>query len=391
MPEGVEVREGVRGSSLRITFTWEGVRRRETLGLPVTTANIKFAVRLRGEVLNAIARGTFDYAATFPNSKHAGYRASKAHQRYLVSALVDTYIDTAREIESLSPSSIATYARWARARINPKWGETYVDELSTPELRAWIVGLSKTLAPKSVRNCVGLLSAVLNQAAADGIIATSPLAPIKLRTVLPRKSKASNHDVDPFNDEEIRAILSACNADEVRALFQFAFATGLRTGELIALKWRHVDMKARMMTVQDNIVTGEWGPVEKGTKTETVREVPLLPAALDALKVMKPISAKRCPGGYVFVNPNIGRRWSSARVILSHWTKTLERAEIRYRNQYQTRHTFASRLLMNGEPELLVAKLLGHTTVEMVRRHYGKYITQPNGIVLRGDYSGFGV
>ncbi len=166
MPEGVEVREGVRGSSLRITFTWEGVRRRETLGLPVTAANIKFAVRLRGEVLNAIARGTFDYAAMFPNSKHAGYRASKAHQRYLVSALVDTYIDTAREIESLSPSSIATYARWARARINPKWGETYVDELTTLELRAWIVGLSKTLAPKSVRNCVGLLSAVLNQAAA---------------------------------------------------------------------------------------------------------------------------------------------------------------------------------------------------------------------------------
>jgi len=43
-------------------------------------------------------------------------------------------------------------------------------------------------------------------------------------------------------------------------------------------------------------------------------------------------------------------------------------------------------LLMAGEPELTVAKLLGHTTVEMVRRHYGRYISQPDGVVLRGEY-----
>ena len=107
----------------------------------MTTANIKFAVRLRGEVLNAIARGTFDYAAMFPNSKHAGYRASKAHQCYLVSALVDTYIDTAREIESMTPSSIATYARWARARINPKWSNLCgrAHHAGTARLDCWLV------------------------------------------------------------------------------------------------------------------------------------------------------------------------------------------------------------------------------------------------------------
>ncbi|HZP85687.1 MAG TPA: hypothetical protein VFB54_02640 [Burkholderiales bacterium] len=49
---------------------------------------------------------------------------------------------------------------------------------------------------------------------------------------------------------------------------------------------------------------------------------------------------------------------------------------------------------MAGEPELLVARLLGHTTVEMVRHHYGRYIRRPDGpdgIVLAGDYGAFAI
>jgi integrase len=68
----------------------------------------------------------------------------------------------------------------------------------------------------------------------------------------------------------------------------------------------------------------------------------------------------------------------------------LLRTGVRYRYLYQTRHTFASRLLAGGEQELLVAKLLGHATVETVRKSYGRYISQAGEIVLRGDYSSFG-
>ena len=72
------------------------------------------------------------------------------------------------------------------------------------------------------------------------------------------------------------------------------------------------------------------------------------------------------------------------------WQPTLLRAGVGYRIPYQTRHTFASKLLEQGEQELLVAKLLGHMTVEMVRKHYGRYIAQTDVIMLRGDYSKFG-
>jgi integrase len=92
---------------------------------------------------------------------------------------------------------------------------------------------------------------------------------------------------------------------------------------------------------------------------------------------------------FVFVMPGTTRRWSGDAVIRErHWRPTLRRAKVRYRYPYQTRHTFASRLLIAGEPELLVARLLGHATVEMIRRHYGRWIPQPDGVRLRGDYAG---
>lgn len=367
-----------------------GVRRRETLDAPVTPANIKYAARLRAEVQNAIARGTFDYAAQFPSSKQAKELAKKT-KRHTVGELVAEYLDTARTLGTLSPSTIASYATWARHRITPAFGDDRVDEITTHTLRKWIVELSGELSTKSVRNCVGLLSAVLNRAAADGLIASSPLAPIKLRTVLPRKPKGDDDKIDPFNDSEVSAILGAAKTPEVRALFQFAFATGLRTGELIALKWSHIDWQAGTVHVTDNLVSGEHGErIEKDTKTGADRDVILLPAALEALATMKPITSMLRIGGYVFVNPNTRARWHGNGNIHDHWATTLRLAKVRYRNPYQTRHTFASRLLMAGEQELLVSKLLGHTTVEMVRRHYGRFIAQPEGIKLRGDYSAFG-
>ena len=389
LPEGVEIRVGKRRESLRVTFTFNGERCRETLDIPVTPANIKYAGNLRGEIKNRIERGTFDYSEFFPESKRA-LQKNLAKRRYTVCELVDSFIDTGRKTKSVSPSSTATYVKWQRARLKPQWGHRFSDEVTTAELRAWIVELIGELAPKSVRNCVGLLSAVFNVATTDGLLKTNPLTPIKIKTLLPKRKKAGEDDkVDPFNAEDISSILGACDRPHERALFQFAFSTGLRTGELIALKWRHIDWKNGLIHVEDNIVSAEVGTVEKTTKTDMERDVPLLPAARSALEIMRPMTSLLQKGDYIFTPDGINR-WRHDYQIRARWTIALRNAKVRYRNPYQTRHTFASTLLMNGEPELLVAKLLGHNSVEMIRRHYGKYIKKPDGITLRSDYEEFG-
>lgn len=71
-PAGVEIRRWSSGkTTLRISFYYRGVQCRETLKLEVTPSNIKYAERLRCEILNTIERGTFSYADYFPQSNLA--------------------------------------------------------------------------------------------------------------------------------------------------------------------------------------------------------------------------------------------------------------------------------------------------------------------------------
>ena len=66
----------IHGKSIRIVFMWRKRRCRETLGLPVTKANIKHAAQLRAAVLHDIKMGKFDYAQHFPDSPQAGNYSS---------------------------------------------------------------------------------------------------------------------------------------------------------------------------------------------------------------------------------------------------------------------------------------------------------------------------
>jgi integrase len=56
------------------------------------------------------------------------------------------------------------------------------------------------------------------------------------------------------------------------------------------------------------------------------------------------------------------------------WYPALTQASLRKRTMYQTRHSFASLMLSHGEDPLWVARMLGHTTLDMIFRHYGKFI-----------------
>ncbi len=83
--KGVEI----HGSNLRITFMWRRRRCRESLGLPITKANIKYAAQLRAAILHEIKLGTFDYARHFPDSKHAGNYSNTKDER--LHALLERY------------------------------------------------------------------------------------------------------------------------------------------------------------------------------------------------------------------------------------------------------------------------------------------------------------
>ncbi len=363
-PRGISIREWGTGQAIRIIFSYRGVQCRETLKLEPTKANLKYAERLRGEIINAIALGTFNYADYFPNSKRArlfGHVVVKA----TVGEMLKDYMAIAEK--TLEPSTFNGYRKVCGGHLYPTFGKIPIRELSPLIIRNWITELNLTV--KTVRNILTPLRNMLDQALNDGIIERNPLDKLVLSKLINRKTSKSSWEVDPFDHDEIKAILKAAKG-QARNLFQFAFFAGLRTSELIALEWDDIDWLKGVVRVSRAVVLKQ----EKGTKTKAgIRDVLLLPPALEALKSQKSFTFLK--GKRVFYNPRTNTPWETdGQIRKTCWAHILKKAGVRYRNPYQTRHTYASMMLSAGENPLWVATQMGHRDTEMVIKHYGRWI-----------------
>ena len=234
-------------------------------------------------------------------------------------------------------------------------------------IRQWIT--SQPLSGKRINNVLIPLRGMLEDAFLDGKIPRNPMERIKN---LPTGNQGDN--VDPFAPDEIERILTACRDPQLRNLFQFAFFTGLRTGELIALEWRDVDLWKGVVKVQRNIVLKQ----AKGPKTKSGnREVLLLPPALEALQAQR--QHTELMNGRVFCNPRTRQPWETdGQIRKTAWQPTLKRAGVRYRYPYQTRHTYASMMLTAGEDPTWIAKQMGHADWGMIRKTYARWIQDAN-------------
>ncbi len=169
--------------------------------------------------------------------------------------------------------------------------------------------------------------------------------------------------------EDTTARLAAGTAyDRHRRYFTIAFFSGLRPSEQIGLRWDDLDWQRKLIGVRR--ARTRWG--EGVTKTVAAsREVHMLPAVERELRAQRAGSQLRSP--WMFPNTQ-GGPLNLTNLRERVWRPALRRAGLRYRAMYQTRHTFATLALASGEDIGWVAKMLGHTSTEMVIRRYHRFI-----------------
>lgn len=367
-PDGVRVRTYRSGRrAIEIRFIYHGANCRETLrGLEPTPANITYARNLRGEILRAITLGTFDYGRYFPDSA-AARRFGAAGSSATVGQLLDRWL---ADVQRTYRHSTATaYARAVRA-LQPALGAYRVVDLRPEHVREWLRGLDVT--PKTCRNYLTPLRAICAQALQDGILAADPVAAVNTRLVVGRRPRVDH--VDPLTTEEIRAVLAACQEHRPGWLqyWRFMLYTGCRPSEAFALRWGDVDLDAGTVRIERAVVERQ---AQDTTKTAAgTRTITLLPAALAALQGQR--AATQLQGREVFLNPRTRRPIRDTDEPARCWAYLIKRSGVRYRNQYQCRHTYASQLLSGGENPWLVAQQMGHRDVSMVMRVYGRYVAQ---------------
>ncbi|MFY7105117.1 site-specific integrase [Enterobacter sp.] len=371
LPRGVTIRKHRNGETINITFTYKGVKCREPLSnLDVTPKNIKYAERTLGEIYNKIERGTFVYAEYFPRSNRLRIFGNAAAGK-TVKMYLDEYLVIC-ETRKLSPSTIGGYKKCRSAlsalHIFP------ASELTPAALKTWIQSQKTTL--KTIRNQLSFLRSALDEAVTDGILQINPVSLVTASRYQSDKSEAeSSYVVDPLTPTEVDALLSAAGNKQWENLFRFAIQTGLRSSELCALRWRDIDFAGRTAHVQNASVVG----VIKATKTKAgTRKVELTEEALAALDSQKLFTFMK--GEMIFEDPKRNKPWASADAIRKKaWVPTLRKAGIRYRNPYQTRHTFATRHISQGANLFWLAGQMGHKGPEMLFRHYGKYLAEYDG------------
>lgn len=353
-------------STIEIDFYYHGVRCKERLKLKPTPANLKRAERHRAAVLDAIERGTFDYAVTFPGSRRVAQFSHEPGANMLVRDYLDRWLKEIRP--NIKASTFTIYRRIVNNQIMSKFGDLALTQISWLDVRNWLA--EKDASAKTKGNILSVLRTAFDDAVEDELLDVNPLAGKKMR----RKgdTRPKKDEIDPFSADERATIVETAKGQE-RNFIQFAFWTGLRISELCALDWGDVDWRGKRIFVQ-RALTEHSIEAETPKTAAGKRYIKLLPAALAALKAQKDHTF--LAGEEIFQNPRTAKRWSGDKVIRDRmWKRILLRAGVRYRYPYQMRHTYASMMLQAGESVMWVAQQMGHRDWTFTARTYSRWVS----------------
>ena len=320
------------------------------------------------QVRNAIRAGTFKFADFFPDSPRA---KAEAPARRSFKSICDLYL------QSIGQLSEATRSQYRNAIENvwlPMLGAGTDFDRITHEMLAAKIGSTPWKSGKSCNNYLIPLRGVFGLIYRGPRAAENPMLGLKNAATVKRKP-------DPLSAAERDKILEdmARHYDErVVAYFRFAFFTGMRPEEMIALRWTDIDWASGVARVQR--VRTFKGSERDGTKTHTVRDVDLTEPALAALQVMKPYTyLKTKAEGDIFEHPVEGKPWHDDRAQRdTFWKPSLRRAGVRLRRAYCTRHTFATVTLMAGIKPAYIAAQLGHS-LQMLLSTYTRWMPESDG------------
>lgn len=361
---------GVRAtseSSIEISFAYNGRRCRERIKLKPTPANLRRAAIHRAEIIDAIERGEFDYAVTFPNSKHAKTltESQTSSDAMTVKKWLDTYLK--RCATHLKTSTMRDYKIVIERQLMPQFGSLTLPDVRRADIRAWCATLE--CSNKRISNILSIFRSAMQEAVDDELIELNPLKDWTFK----RKEEVKKDDIDPFSEEEQAAILEKIERGHGHNMIKFAFWTGMRTSEIIALEWGDIDFVRGYVCV--NKALTQYAKTAETTKTRAgAREIKILAPAMQALNAQKLLTFLR-PDGRIFLNPRTGMPWIGDQAIRKTlWQPALKRAGVRYRRPYQTRHTYASMMLSAGESPMWVAQQMGHSSWLMIGRIYGRWI-----------------
>ena len=244
------------------------------------------------------------------------------------------------------------------AYILRRFGEIPISKISYLDVEEFIAELN--CSAKRINNLLVPMRGVFKLAHKSGLIDQNIMAMVENR-------KVEKPQINPLSMEEVDRFLECVNPF-YRPFMVVAFFTGMRAGEMSALKWENVDFKRKLIRVVETRVYGEEG---RPKTNSSYRDIGMLPMVYDALK--EQARKTRLRSKYVFLNDH-DNPIEIETLRKNAWTKGLKNAGLEYRPIIQTRHTFATMMISAGENLGWVQKMMGHSSLKMITDKYFSYI-----------------
>ena len=219
----------------------------------------------------------------------------------------------------------------------------------------------KGLSTTTVRSVHLMLHCALDRAVKERLIPRNPSEDC----IVPKPRKLDMKILPP---EHIHAYLEAAQARGLLPMFYLELASGLRKGELAALRWDDVDIQSRTISVSRQYVRNPDGSLEL-TRPKTENSVRLVSIPQVAVELLIQEHEKHPDSPYLFPSPLTGEMYHPDSVVNLH-KKILKEAGLDHLRFYDLRHTFATTALQNGVDVKTVSSMLGHYDAGFTLRTY---------------------
>lgn len=249
-----------------------------------------------------------------------------------------------------------------RNHVVPSLGDVPIGQLQPVHVSQWVASLSdKGLAPATTRKAYQLLAAALASAVDNGLISISPCRKVKL-------PKLETPEMRILEPEEIEDLAERIES-KYRVMVLAAAYTGLRFGELCALRTERIDFLRRTVRVEENLaeVKGEF--VFKGPKSKASRRTVNAPGFLID-ELAQHLATYPDDSGLIFTAQMGGpiRRTNFRRRI---WKPAVEASVGEPCTFHDLRHSHAAILIAQGEHPKVIQERLGHASIKTTLDTYG--------------------
>jgi integrase len=258
----------------------------------------------------------------------------------------------------LKPSTRERYAGIVREHIDPKWSRVRLADVSHADVQTWVTRLAATRSPATVRKVHRVLSLILALAVRDGRLARNPAAGVNLPRVVKGEHRYLTH-------AQVEQLAEACGPYRLVVL-ALAY-TGLRWGEMAALRVGRVDFLRRRALVAESVTLVKGVQTWGTPKGHERREVPI-PRSLVA-ELAEHVQGK---GSDDLVFPGVRggplRAQVFQRAVLTDAARALGVPGL---HPHELRHAAASLAIASAADVKVVQQMLGHKSATMTLDLYG--------------------